>query len=208
MGIENYFLFLMTASFFIMMPGIDTVFILNKTIGEGRKAGLYSTLGINSGVLVHTTFAALGLSVIVAKSALAFSVIKYLGAGYLMYLGAMSLLQGKGLDLSRPDSEEHSPLKNFYTGLVTNILNPKVALFFLSFFPQFIARENLSSPTPFILLGVSCCLIGIVWFSIVTLLAASFSEKLTTHPKFAGRMGKVSGVVYILMGLKIAMSKK
>ncbi|HEY6900171.1 MAG TPA: LysE family translocator, partial [Puia sp.] len=129
---------------FIMTPGIDTMFVLNKAIGQGRKAGIYSSLGINSGILVHTTFAALGLSLIVAKSAVAFSVVKYLGAGYLIYLGVSSLLKGSGVRAVAGVSVGQSNWKNFYTGIVTNVLNPKVALFFLSFFPQFINRGSLA----------------------------------------------------------------
>lgn len=208
MGIENYYLFLITALLFIMTPGIDTMFILNKAIGQGRKAGIYSTLGINSGILVHTLFAALGLSIIVAKSALAFSIIKYLGACYLIYLGISSFIKGKKTDFTTDNNQQLSAARNFYTGLVTNTLNPKVALFFLSFFPQFISRESMGHPTPFILLGLTYCLIGMIWYSLVTLLAAAFAGKLTANPAFAGRLGKISGIVYILMGIKIALSKK
>jgi threonine/homoserine/homoserine lactone efflux protein len=208
MGIQNYYLFLITALLFIMTPGIDTMFILNKAIGQGRKAGLYSTLGINSGILVHTIFAALGLSLIVAKSAMAFAIVKYCGAAYLIYLGISSLIKGKKLDLSTAVNTQESYFKNYYTGLVTNTLNPKVALFFLSFFPQFIAREALGTPKPFIMLSITYCLLGVLWFTIVTLLAAAFSGKLTGNPKFADRLNKISAGVYILMGVKIALSKR
>ena len=87
MGIENLITFIVTALFFIMTPGIDTIFVLNKSISQGRKSGIYATLGVNTGVLTHTFFAAIGLSMVIAKSAFAFAVIKYIGAIYLIYIG-------------------------------------------------------------------------------------------------------------------------
>ncbi|MBQ0768888.1 MAG: LysE family translocator, partial [Bizionia sp.] len=139
MGIENFMTFIITALFFVMTPGIDTIFVLNKSIGQGKKAGVYSTLGINTGILVHTLFAALGLSLIVAKSATAFSVIKYIGAAYLIFIGISSLLSKKGVVKTvAADQKMNTGRQNFVSGLITNTLNPKVALFFLAFFPQFI----------------------------------------------------------------------
>ena len=91
MGIENFWTFSVTAFFFILTPGIDTVYILNTALSQGKKAGIYASLGINTGILVHTLLAALGLSVIVAKSAVAFLIIKYLGAIYLLYLGVSKM---------------------------------------------------------------------------------------------------------------------
>src|SRR6202012_6040479 len=87
LGVENFLTFIIAATIFAITPGLDIMFILNKSIGQGKKAGFYATLGINTGVLVHTIFAALGLSLIIARSVLAFSVLKYLGAAYLVYLG-------------------------------------------------------------------------------------------------------------------------
>lgn len=209
MGIQNYYLFLVTAFIFIITPGIDTMFVLNRSLGQGRKAGIYSSLGISSGILVHTLFAALGLSLIVAKSAMAFAIVKYCGAAYLVYLGISSLIRNKKLDLGQHTAmEEQSHFKNYYTGLLTNTLNPKVALFFLSFFPQFIERSSLKAPKPFILLGISYCVVGVIWFLLLTCLAAAFSGKLKGNPKFAERLNKVSAAVYVLMGIKIALSKR
>ncbi|MDX1328768.1 MAG: LysE family translocator, partial [Arenibacter sp.] len=102
MGIENFLAFLLTALFFVMTPGLDTVFILNKSITQGRKAGFYASLGINSGVLVHTLFAALGLSILIAQSAMAFSLIKYLGAAYMIYLGISNFISKKEKSMGKP----------------------------------------------------------------------------------------------------------
>lgn len=209
MGIENFAAFIATALLFIMTPGLDTVFILNKAIGQGKRAGIFATLGINGGVLVHTLFAALGLSLVIARSAMAFAILKYVGAAYLIYLGLVKLFSSKALlttDTIKkiPDSDR----QNFLSGLITNTLNPKVALFFLAFFPQFISRYHIASPWPFIVLGLTYACIGIVWFLLVTLFSASFSKKIAAHPKADQWLSKISGLVFVLMGIKIALTKK
>ena len=178
MGIINYLTFVITAFIFIITPGIDTIFILNKSIAQGKKAGIYSLLGLNTGVLGHTLFAALGLSLIIAKSVIAFSVIKYLGAAYLIYLGVSKLLSKESLlDVdTQLEKVSDSNRQNFVSGFFTNILNPKVALFFLAFFPQFIAPELINDPKPFIILGLTCAVIGSLWFLLLTLFASYFSS--------------------------------
>src|ERR1700743_3255445 len=134
MGIENFLTFMATTLFFIMTPGLDTVFILNKSIGQGRKAGIYATLGINTGILVHTTFAALGLSLIIAKSVIAFTVLKYLGAAYLIYLGITKIVSKETIvNTGAVKKSANTSKQNFISGVVNNVLSPKVALFFLAF---------------------------------------------------------------------------
>ena len=209
-GIDNFLTFIITATFFIMTPGIDTIFVLNKSISQGAKSGIYSTLGVNSGILVHTIFAALGLSIIIAKSVLAFSIIKYAGAAYLIYLGVSKLLTKKHTfgNVQKELIIKDSNLKNYYSGVLTNVLNPKVALFFMAFFPQFIKPEALDNPMPFVFLGTSYAFIGLLWFLILSLFASVFSEKLMSNHLFSKWMDKVSGIVFILMGLKIALTKR
>ncbi|MBC9794863.1 LysE family translocator [Sinomicrobium weinanense] len=209
MGIENFLAFVVTAVIFIITPGIDTVFVLNKSISQGKKAGLYSTLGINSGILVHTVFAALGLSMIVAKSVVIFMAIKYIGAAYLIYLGIAKLMTKKGtVPVYGKGQPQKTSRQNYFSGLVTNILNPKVALFFIAFFPQFINPAQLQNPLPFMLLGGTFALLSTVWFLILTFFAGTFSKKFTEHPKVDYWMNKFSGAVFILMGLKIAFTRK
>lgn len=207
MGIENLMTFIVTALFFIMTPGIDTVFVLNKSIGQGRKSGFFATLGINTGVLVHTFFAALGLSVLIAKSSFAFTLIKFLGAGYLIYLGFIKLKNKKEFFLTNNNKLNKNSKNDFWTGFLTNALNPKVALFFLAFFPQFIDVNQMDNPIPFLLLGIIYAIIGIVWFLILTLFASVFSQKLKSNLKSGSWLNKLSGLVFIVMGIKIALSK-
>lgn len=209
LGIDNFLLFFISAVVFIITPGIDTIFVLNKSISQGKKAGIYSSLGISTGVLVHTLFAALGLSIILAQSAIAFSVIKYLGALYLIYLGVKAIFSKTDkINIEKIKKTTDSEWGNFKAGVVTNVLNPKVALFFLSFFPQFIRKEYIETPIPFIVLGMTYAILGLVWCIFLGFFSALFSSKLKESPKFNYWLNKVSGVVFILMGVKVALTKK
>lgn len=212
MGILDFYTFIATALIFIMTPGIDSVFVLNKSIGQGRKAGIYSTLGISSGVLVHTLFAALGLSIILSQSATAFSIVKYLGAAYLIFLGLKTVFGRKKTKQNNGENKtlpEHSGNgKNFMSGVLTNTLNPKVALFFLAFFPQFISPESIGESVPFLILGVTYSAIGLLWFTVLTLFSSLFSKKLNGNAKFDKWLNKISGSVFVLMGLKMIFTKK
>src|ERR1700761_2092676 len=209
MGVENFLTFIIAATIFAITPGLDIMFILNKSIGQGKKAGIYATLGINTGVLVHTIFAALGLSLIIARSVLAFSVLKYLGAAYLVYLGISKLISKETLFKTEVSNKPASTNKqNYISGLINNVLNPKVALFVLAFFPQFIRRESINSPIPFIVLGVTYALIGITCLLLLTLFASTFSKRLADNPKASNWLNKFSGLTFILMGLKVALTKR
>jgi threonine/homoserine/homoserine lactone efflux protein len=209
MGVENFLTFIIAATIFAITPGLDIMFILNKSIGQGKKAGIYATLGINTGVLVHTVFAALGLSLIIARSVLAFSVLKYLGAAYLVYLGVTRLMSKEALfDTEVINKPASTNKQNYISGLINNVLNPKVALFVLAFFPQFIRRESINSPIPFIVLGVTYAIIGIICLLVLTLFASTFSKKLADHPKASSWLNKFSGITFILMGLKVALTKR
>ena len=208
MGIENLITFIVTALFFIMTPGIDTIFVLNKSISQGRKSGIYATLGVNTGVLTHTFFAAIGLSMVIAKSAFAFAVIKYIGAIYLIYIGFLKYKNKEDLfPVSQEKKVRKSGKSDFWSGFLTNSLNPKVALFFLAFFPQFINPTQLENPIPFILLGTTYAIIGIIWYLILTLFAGVFSEKIKSNPNAGFWLNKLSGFVFIVMGIKIALTK-
>jgi threonine/homoserine/homoserine lactone efflux protein len=208
MGITGYTTFLLTSLLFIMSPGIDTIFILNKSIVEGKKWGVYATLGITTGVLVHTTFAAFGLSLVLAQSALAFNLVKYAGAAYLIYLGVTRLFLSDSLIQQKEETPSTSVKKTYMAAVLTNTLNPKVAIFFLAFFPQFIEPAYLHSAAPFIWLGATYALIGLLWFLTLTVFAGYFSKRLTSNPSFSNRLNKFSAVAFVLMGVKVALTKK
>lgn len=205
MGIENFIAFLVATVLFVLTPGIETVFLINKSISQGRRSGIYTSFGLNTGALVHTLFGALGLSIMIAKSALFFALIKYLGAAYLIYLGVAKVMSKKGLIAETNEGQKKDSAKSsFRSGFVTNILNPKVALFFIAFFPQFISPTEIENPVPFIILGVIYATMTTVWYLVLTSFAGSFSTKIKENEKIGVRLNKVSGAIFVLMGLQIA----
>ena len=206
MGIENFIAFFTATILFVLTPGMETIFLINKSISQGRKSGVYTAFGLNTGALVHTLFGALGLSIIVAKSAIFFALIKYLGAAYLIYLGVMKVLSKKDLIGNDVEEQKKNSAKNdFKSGFITNILNPKVALFFIAFFPQFISPDHIENPVPFIFMGISYALMTTVWYLFLTSFAGAFSKKVKENQNIGIRMNKISGVVFVLMGLQIAL---
>lgn len=208
MGIIHMEVFILAVVIFALTPGVDTIYILNRTLFQGRKAGIYSSLGILSGVFVHITLAMLGLSIILSESVLAFSIVKYLGAAYLCYLGIMSLLAKKTKTTDLVARKEDPMLRIYLSGVVTNVFNPKVALFFLAFFPQFIEPNYQGAINPFFSLGIIYILIDLVWCMIITFGASFFSQKIVNNPMAGQWMSRVSGLVYIALGIRIALSKR
>ena len=207
-GIENYFAFLIAGILLNLTPGADTIYILTRSIAQGRRAGIYSVLGITSGSLIHTLFAAFGLSVILSTSAMIFNIIKYLGALYLCYLGIRMLLKRSQIfEGQNILFKKNRSLQVYRQGLITNLFNPKVALFFLSFLPQFINTDNAYGAIPFLLLGATFITTGTIW-CLVLAYSASFMTKLLRRNKSIGMsMQKLSGAVFIILGLKLALNK-
>lgn len=209
MGIIHIETFIFAVVIFALTPGIDTIYILNRAIIQGKKAGLYSSLGILSGVLVHITFAAFGLSLILSKSATAFSIVKYAGAAYLIYLGLVKIFSKHSISAFSNDlGKKNTMLRIYFSGIITDVFNPKVALFFLAFFPQFIDVAHSNNPAPFLSLGAVYIAIDLVWCILLTMGASLFTAKIKNIKSIGTWMNKVSGSVFILLGIKIAISEK
>ena len=214
-GIENYLGFVLAAILLNLTPGTDTMYIITRSVSQGNKAGLYSVLGIVTGILVHTVLAALGLSIILANSPLAFTIVKYIGASYLCYLGIKILMSKQPSLLANhlPKSSPSAPANSiahwqiYKQGVLTNVFNPKVALFFLAFFPQFIDPSYAHSALSFLILGLSFALTGFVWCSCLALLASKFSANLRKNPAIEVLLNKISGVVFIGLGVKLLTEK-
>lgn len=207
MGIVNYGQFVVSAILLNLVPGSDTVYVLTRAIVGGRKKGVISALGISTGILVHTLLAALGLSVILRESALAFNIMKIAGAGYLVFLGIKAVVSKKPLFDSDPESLDESPLKVYRQGVLTNVLNPKAALFFLALMPQFVSQSAGSSPLPFLALGLTFFTTSTIW-SVVLAFAASFANALLRkNERVQNGAGKATGIIYILLGLNVLRSK-
>lgn len=206
-GIDNYLLFLLSGLLLNITPGSDTIYILSRTISQGRASGMASVFGIISGAVVHTLFAAFGLSVILMKSALIFNMIKWAGAGYLLYLGLKTLF-AKRSGNHELDELKAEPLKKiFMQGFLTNLLNPKVALFFLAFLPQFVSTSNEFGALPFILLGLTFICTGTVWCCIIVIFSDMAAGKVRKG-SIAGYLNKITGMIYIGLGIKLLQTSK
>ena len=207
-GIENYVGFILAGILLNLTPGADTMYILTRSISQGRRAGYYSVLGIGTGALIHTTLASFGLSIILAKSALAFNLIKYMGVAYLVYLGIRMIIDKNNLFDNKNQKMETTDLFRIYRqGLLTNLFNPKVALFFLSFLPQFINPHFANGPIPFLILGFTFMTTGTLWCFFLAYSASLISQTLRNNDKIGKIMQKVSGFVFIGLGLKILTDK-
>lgn len=161
-GIENYIEFIIYAIVMNLTPGADTIYI-TKSIAQGKKSGVYSVLGIGTGALVHIAIATFGLSIILMKSILLFTIIKWAGTTYLIYLGIKMFIDKAYLFNNEDISfEKVNLLKIYHQGLFTNLLNPKVAVFFISLLPQFITPEYVNNAPPFLILGGPFLLTGTI----------------------------------------------
>lgn len=201
-GIEHFSLFLLSGILLNITPGNDTLYILGRTISQGKKAGIMSLLGIIMGAVVHTAFAATGLSLILMKSATVFNVIKWVGAGYLLYLGIRALLSKRSSE-TVVEAQDKSMLKRiFMQGFLTNLFNPKVALFYLAFLPQFISADNAYGALPFIVLGLTFITTGTIW-CLLLVVAADFMTRKLRKRNFASILNRVTGAVFIYLGIKL-----
>lgn len=206
-GIIDFKVFLISTILLTLTPGTDTLYILSRSISQGRKAGIYSTLGIVSGVFIHTLLAAFGLSIILAKSALLFAIIKFVGMAYLVYLGIKMIVSKKINSIEDQPTIEHTSSKKMYIqGIITNVTNPKVVLFFLAFIPQFIDTGN-SSPLSFVILGLIFSLVGGLWCIAIANFASKLTNKFRKSTKSQYILNKMTGAIFITMGLKLLTTK-
>jgi RhtB (resistance to homoserine/threonine) family protein len=206
LGIQHYETFLVAGILLNLTPGNDTIYILSRTIAQGRKAGILSVLGIGTGSLVHTFFAAVGLSIIIAKSPVLFNIIKYAGAAYLFYIGIrMILSKSSMIKLDHPEDEKYK--KIYWQAVLTNILNPKVALFFISFLPQFINPTYSNHYLSFIVLGLSFTATGTLWCLVLALFASFISASLIKNTRTGNYITKACGFVLVALGIKVALVK-
>lgn len=206
--LENYWLFVIMSLALIIMPGADVALVTKNTLTLGKRGGMATVFGITAGTLVHMLAAALGISAIIAQSAALFEIIKYIGAIYLIYLGVQSLLS---LRKSAPlppvvENGRKNSGSGFAQGLVSNVFNPKVAIFFLTFLPQFIVpgEHNLMQ---ILIMGVTHAVLGVIWLTIYIYLIdamRSLFQSQATHKVFQG----VTGTMLLGLGIKLALEKR
>jgi RhtB (resistance to homoserine/threonine) family protein len=203
-GIHDFPLFVASGILLNLTPGPDTAYILGRSMAQGRGAGIASAFGITLGSVFHTCAAALGLSAFLATSPWAFTIIKLIGGGYLVFLGIKMLLERRDKFSLASNFRRSTVTAAFRQGILTNILNPKVALFFLAFLPQFIAPTSTAKVPAFIALGLTFVITGTIWCLVLAWFAAAFSERLRGNQTIAQWLNRAVGSVFVFLGARLA----
>jgi len=209
-GTQHLWLFIVSGLLLNITPGPDSLFIMARSATQGWRAGFVACWGVGSGVFVHVFAAALGLSALLATSATAFAVVKGVGAAYLVWIG-LGMLRAKGG--RAPESVDAAPRLIAYRdifrqGFLTNVLNPKVALFFLAFVPQFIAPDAPSKPLAFIVLGAIFDINGMLWCHALALFTAFASRRLNVGAAVGRWLNRTMGAVFVALGAKLALASR
>jgi threonine/homoserine/homoserine lactone efflux protein len=197
-------LFVSVATILVFMPGPNTLYIIARSIQQGRLAGFVSSLGVQVGTMVHILAASLGLSALLASSAVAFNAVKYAGAAYLIFLGIKTLLTKEKIELAKVRKVALGRV--FYQGIVVNLLNPKTALFFFAFLPQFIDVARGAIVLQVVLLGSILIFLGTLSDSIYALASGSIGNWLRGNLKFRRTQRYFAGSIYIGLGAATALS--
>jgi threonine/homoserine/homoserine lactone efflux protein len=196
--------FIIVVIILFLIPGPAVFITISQTIKGGKKIGIITGLGIAVGDLIHTISAVLGLSAILMTSAFAFEVVKYFGAAYLVYLGISALIN-KTKKIKKPTVETVNPNVSFRQALLIELLNPKTALFFLAFLPQFVRSDSYPVTIQLLILGLTFVLMSIIYTTFITFLTSIIGQKLFTKTNQSLKwFGKVVAFVYIGLGLKLA----
>lgn len=206
-GIHDLGLFIVSGLLLNLMPGPDSLLIMSRSAAQGARAGLAATAGIGTGVFVHIFAAALGLSAVLQTSAMAFTVVKYIGAAYILYM-AIGLLRARRTGAAHLNEAPPMALRSIFgQGFLTNVLNPKVALFFLAFVPQFVDAHAPSKALTFVILGCIFNLNGMLWCCGLALFTARASARVRLSERTATLLSRVTGGLFIWLGIKLALSK-
>jgi RhtB (resistance to homoserine/threonine) family protein len=216
LGITHFGFFCVAVFLLNVTPGPDTAYIVGRSVAQGRSAGLISALGISTGCCVHALACAFGLTALLAASATAFTVVKFVGAIYLVYLGTRLIFAKTertpaeaAVTAPVRASAAPRPLRQlFLQGFWTNVLNPKVVLFFVSFFPQFVSTESSHKALAFLALGVVFVLMSTVWNSFVAWIAGSVTRRFSGKPGVKKWLDRTVGTAFVGLGVKLATSTR
>ena len=208
--VNSYWLVFITAALLLnITPGPDMVYLITQSMSSGKKIGFASVLGLGTGALIHTLFVSLGISAIISTSIVIFRIMKFLGAGYLFYLGIKALFFGE-FDFANIKKEEDKKnfFKSYLNAVIIDITNPKVAIFFMAFLPQFYRDNGHSQISQFLFLGIIIILIGFLIESIIVILSEKLSLLLRSKPIISKIIDKLFGTVLISLGLKLVLEEK
>jgi RhtB (resistance to homoserine/threonine) family protein len=209
LGTDHLLLFVISGLVLNITPGQDTFYIVGRTVAHGRRAGVFAVMGICTGCMIHTVAAAFGLSAILATSATAYHAIKLAGAAYLIYLGVRMVVE-RTVTAEQPadiDSARASTWAVFRGGLLSNVLNPKTALFFLSFLPQFVSPEAESRIVAFLFLGTVFIFNGTLWCLVLVWTASSVRRRINSGRGAQLLMKRATGALFVALGVKLGLSR-
>lgn len=211
---SNVFAFTGIAFLLTITPGADTMLVMRSVLARGQRAGLLTTIGICCGLFIHATLSAVGLSLILVRSAAAFEIVKFVGAAYLIFLGLQSIARVMRHHLGAADDPRpglshagrSTKRRAFIEGLLSNVLNPKVAVFYLAFLPQFIMPGDPVLLTSMLLASIHFVL-GLLWFSLVTLLLARL-RAILARQHIQRRLEAITGAILIVFGVRLALERR
>jgi threonine/homoserine/homoserine lactone efflux protein len=207
MSLHTYILFVGASFILCLVPGPDMLFLLGRTIAQGRAAGLCAAFGINLGAYVHLLAAITGLSALVLASATAFTAVKWIGAAYLLYLGLGALRSKGGFAFPVGDAKVKALRLIFWQGFLSDVLNPKVALFYVALLPQFISAHDTTPVKHLVALGVTGNMVGIGTSITYVFLAARMTDALRRNQTISSWLTKAMGALFVGLGLKLATEK-
>jgi threonine/homoserine/homoserine lactone efflux protein len=209
LGIHDLPLFVAAGLLLNLTPGVDFLYVLGRGASRGFAAGVWAALGIGAGCFVHIVAAALGLSAVLASSASAFAVVKWVGAAYLIYVGFTMVRQrARGEITPARTNDGASMRKVFWQGFATNVLNPKVALFFLAFMPQFIDVHSATKVQAFLLLGMIFNTTGTLWNIFVAAASAFIARRLEAASRAGLWLNRCLGTLFVALGVKLALTER
>lgn len=204
---ESLTLFIFASIALIVTPGPDIIYVLTRGIAGGKISGAVSAIGVTTGILIHTISAALGLAVLLKTSTYAFWLLKAAGGIYLIYLGCQVIKNKEALEIT--ERQERLDLKKcFLQGFFSNVLNPKVALFFVAFLPQFVNQNSANQSLDMIILGLFFAFMTILFLMILGLFSGSIGIWLKQRKKLSGKIRIGSGAVLMLLGLRLVIPEK
>lgn len=206
MTATTLFYFLCASAALTIAPGPDNIFVMTQGITRGRKPAIVAALGMCSGVSVHTIMAAFGISALFHSSLLAFNIVKYAGAAYLLYLAYKTLRQRSSIHLAQVEELPMGAM--FKRGFVMNVLNPKVAMFFLAFLPQFATPGAEQLPLQMLLLGLVFMLQAVVIFCLIGYFAGSIGQLILARPKVAKYFDWLTAGIFASLGVRLALAER
>jgi threonine/homoserine/homoserine lactone efflux protein len=208
MTLHSYLLFAGASVVLVMVPGPDMIYMLSRCIAQGRKAGLMAAIGLNLGGYAHLTAATLGLSAVLAASVVWFTVIKWAGASYLIYLG-ITTLRSKTIPITLDTQNVAGPDSKtiLWQAFLSDVLNPKVAMFFLALLPQFVDTEASHTTLQILLLGVTVNMIALAGNIVLVTLSASLTASLRRNASISAWLQKALGATFVALGLRLAVAK-